>query len=274
MGALFGSLCAVFIGISDLLARLTMRRTTALTTSFTVQAIAIPTSLVLIAIFGGTFTGRDLWIGLCSGLGLGLGMVMYYAAMHRSSAAVVSPTCAVISAVIPYAYTLVKGAEPSLLAAAGAVVATIGIVAVTMGGGAVVDVRNGLVWGGIAGIAYGVGFAIVIEASDEAGSWPAMSQRIGATALLGLLAVRQGVPLSPPAGIRMIAVLGGVAAAISTAAYLVGIRADATAAVVTSSMFPAASVATCYLGLREPVTRPQLVGIAVVLAGIAGVALG
>lgn len=274
MGALFGSLCALCIGISDLLARLTMRRTSAMTTSLTVQAVAVPTSALLIMLFGGTFTGRDMVVGLTSGLGLGLGMVAYYAAMHRSSATVVSPTCAVVSAVIPYAYSLIKGADPSMLSVCGAVVAIAGIIGVTVGGGAAVEVRSGLLWGVISGVAYGIGFAIVIEASDDAGSWPALTQRIGATAILAVLAVRQRVDLRPPSGARLLAVGGGMVAALSTASYLVALRDDATTAVVTSSMFPAASVAACYIGLRDPVSRLQLAGLGVVLIGITGVVAG
>jgi uncharacterized membrane protein len=274
MGALFGSLSALFIGISDLYARRVVRVSSALTAAATLQTVAIFTSIVSIAVFGGTFLASDLVIGLISGIGLGAGMAMYYGGMARSSATVVSPMVAVISAVIPFGYAAFNGATPSALAWVGAAVSMVGLVLITIGGGAATHIRTGLIWGMLSGIAYGLGFAVVIEASDDAGAWPALSQRVAAALLLGGLALRNSTAILPPVGARLAGILGGVFAGLCTVFYLIGLRANATAAVVTTSMFPAVSVAIGRIFFKDAVSRVQAIGIAIVLAGIAGVVVG
>ena len=91
---------------------------------------------------------------------------------------------------------------------------------------------------------------------------------------LALVAMRVGHALRPPDGQRSNLVVAGAFAGLSTVVYLLGIEADAPTAVVTASMFPAASVAIGYLSYRDPVSRLQLVGLAIVLLGVAGVVLG
>jgi drug/metabolite transporter (DMT)-like permease len=274
VGALFGSLSALFIGISDLYARRVVRASSALTTAATLQIVAIFVSLASVAALGGTFLATDLYIGLGSGLGLGVGMATYYEGMHRSSATVVSPMVAVLSALIPLIYTVINGASASAFALAGAAISIVGLLMITIGGGTARHVRTGLWWGAVSGVAYGIGFAIIIECSDDAGAWPAFSQRLAAAALLCTLALRNKLPVVPPVGLRVAGLIGGLFIGLTTVCYLIGIRADATAAVVTSSMFPAASVAIGRVFFHDAVSRLQALGIAVVLAGVAGVVLG
>jgi drug/metabolite transporter (DMT)-like permease len=274
MGALFGSLSALFIGISDLFARRVVKASSALTTAATLQLVAIFISLASVAAFGGTFLFTDLFIGLVSGLGLGVGMTTYYEGMARSSATVVSPMVAVLSAVIPLIYTVINGASTSAFALVGAGISIVGLMLITIGGGAVRHVRTGLWWGAVSGIAYGIGFAIIIECSNDAGAWPAFSQRLAAAALLCTLALRNKLPVIPPVGARVTGLIGGLFIGFTTVFYLIGIRADATAAVVTSSMFPVASVAIGRVFFNDSVSRLQAIGIAVVLVGVTGVVVG
>ena len=72
----------------------------------------------------------------------------------------------------------------------------------------------------------------------------------------------------------MPAALGGALAGASTALYLAGIRADATAVVITASMFPAASVTIGRVVFQDAVSRRQALGIMIVLAGIVGIVTG
>lgn len=262
------------IGFADLFARRTVAVSSALTSSVIVQVTAIFAALLCVAGFGGTFTSGDLAVGLASGAMLGAGFGLYYGGIARSSATIVSPLVAAISAIIPFGYTVVRGADPTLFALLGSVVAIAGIVVMTMGGGPPGHLRTGIVWGTTSGVAYGLAFAMVISASDDAGSWPAVWQRVAAALTLGLAASRTGAPLFPPASVRFNAALAGVCSALCTVFYLVGVRADPTAAVITASMFPAASVAVGRIFFQDTVTRIQGIGIVVVLAGVVGVVAG
>ena len=68
--------------------------------------------------------------------------------------------------------------------------------------------------------------------------------------------------------------LGGVFTGLCTVLYLFGLRADPTAAVITASMFPAASVAIGRMVFHDAVSRLQAIGLVVVLAGVVGVVAG
>lgn len=274
MGALFGTLSACTIGISDLFGRRLVRSSSPLTASVTISAVAAVISLLAVGAFGSTLLLSDFGLGAVSGIGLGVGLASYYAGMTRSSSTVVTPVVAALSAIIPFGYAVVAGRDASLYALVGAAVAVAGLVLITVGGGGVHHVRAGLVWGAVSGFAYGMGFAVVIDASDGAGALPALGQRIAATVVTVGLAMRQGVGLAPPAGARRTALIGGTLAGLSTVLYLAGVRADATAAVITTSMFPAFTVAIGRTAFGDPVSRLQAAGIAVALGGIVLVVTG
>ncbi len=275
MGAVLGLLSALSIGFSDLFGRRAVRASNALTAGFGVQIAAIVVSFGCVLAIGGTFVAGDLAIGLLSGIALGIGLGTYYGGITRSSATVVSPLVATLSAIIPFAAAMVDGASPSPAAIVGAIVAIGGIVVITMGGGAkAANVRTGLTWGTVSGLAYGFGFAAMIGVSDDAGAWPAAWQRVAGAVVLAGAAVHSGASLVPPPSFRLTALLGGVFAALSTVLYLVGLQRDPTATVIATSMFPAASVAVGRIFFHDAVSRLQAAGIGVVLLGVVGVAVG
>lgn len=274
MGALFGTLSALMIGFADLFVRRAAASSSALTPALTVQVTAVVASLLCVAGFGGVFTPRDLALGLLSGAALAAGFATYYDGILRSSSTIVSPLVAALSAIVPFVYTIATGARPSGYALAGAAAAIGGIVVMTLGGGRAERVRTGLLWGTVSGLAYGVAFTLVIEATGDAGSWPAVWQRVAAAITFAVLTLRAGAAPIPAAGLRFAAVLAGVCSALCTVFYLVGVRADPTAGVITASMFPAASVGVGRLFFHDPVSRLQGIGLVVVLAGVMGVVAG
>lgn len=273
LGAFWGSLTAASIGVSDLFGRRVVEASTALNAAAVMQFFALLTSLASIGLIDSVFVSSEFGIGALSGLGIGVGLSCYYQGLHTSSATVVAPLVGTLSAVIPFAYAVVRGSDTPPLAIAAAGLAFVGLAIISAGGTETRRVRSGLKWGTISGLGYGFGLSIVIDVSDQAGSWPAVSQRMAAFAMLTAVAGRTASGLTLPTGQPRNAVIGGVFAGLSTVFYLLGIEADAPPAVVTASMFPAASVAIGYLYYRDPVSRLQILGIAIVLAGVSGVVL-
>lgn len=275
MGAVFGLLGALLIGLSDLFGRRVVERSSATAAAAAMQFVAIFAGLFSMAIVASRFGWRDFGIGAVSGLGMGTGLACYYGGMARSSSTVVAPLVATLSAVIPFSYTLIAGAQPSTIAIVGAVLAFGGLVLITVGGGGqAIHVPTGIRWGLASGIAYGLGLTTLIEASAASGSWPAVSQRIVAFGLLILVARFHSLPATPPTGVRSTALIAGVLTGATSIVYLLGVQADAATAVVTFSMFPAFSVAIGRVFFHDPVSRLQLLGIGAVLAGVAGVVGG
>ncbi len=271
MGALLGALAALCIGLSDLFGRRSVAARGAVATAMAMQAVAVVVSAVMLLAIESSFGLRDLAVGMVSGLGLGVGLGCYLGGLARSTSTVVSPIVATISAVVPFTYAVARGAPASAWSVCGASVAIGGLLLITVGGGRVAHVAVGVRWALLSGLGYGVGLSIVIEASEASGAWPAVAQR--ATALLLMLAVALrstgGVPSL--AGMRLTVIVAGAFAAMSTVFYLLGVQADTTPAVVTASMFPAVTVAVGRGFYGDAVSRSQLLGLVVVLMGVAAV---
>lgn len=274
MGAVFGSLSAICIGVSDLFGRKVVGASSALTAAAIMQIIAAGTSWASVLFVASAFDSGDFALGAWSGIGMAVGLACYYEGIARSSSTVVAPLVATLAALIPFVYTIVLGASPSILAIVGASIAIGGLVLVTIGGDSPEHVGAGLRWGLVSGLGYGFGLSVIINVASESGSWPAVSQRVAAFAALVAVARLSKLAVLPPSGVRLSGLGAGIFAGLTTVFYLLGIAIDAPVAVVTGSMFPAASVAVGWLFFRDPVSRLQVVGIAVVLAGVAGVVSG
>lgn len=273
MGILFGALTSLSIGFADLFGRRVVNARGPVVAGAVMQAVAILTSLAALLVVSSTFIVGDVIIGLASGVGIGVGLWGYFSGLERSSSAVVAPLVATMSAVIPYAYAVARGASPALLAVIGAVVALVGLVAITIGGGRTESMGAGLRWGAVSGCGYGFGLSIVIEADEASGAWPSVGQRVAALALMLVVARRMQLDPRPPAGLRVTAVAAGVMAGLSTLFFLFGVQADATSAVVTASLFPAVSVVVGRVVYGDDVARRQVVGIAIVLVGVIGISI-
>ncbi len=281
MGALLGIAAAVCIGTGDVLARRVVARFHVASLSVVVQSVAMVLSLAIAIALGDGWIHRDAAIGAASGLGIGVGMAAYFQAMTASNAAVTSPVVATLSAVVPYTYTVARGAVPSAVAAGGAALALLGLIVISTPGRGMDlrgdQVRRGLVFGTISGLGYGFGLSVVIEADAAAGMWPTVTQRLVAALMM--------IPLARVARVRWLplrdgespwrsralrrTVLSGLIGGLSTVLYLAGVQIDAQPTVVGASAFPAASVLGGWWLLGDGVSARQVVGVIVTLAGIA-----
>jgi drug/metabolite transporter (DMT)-like permease len=274
MGALFGSLGALCIGLSDLYGRRVVAASSALLAAASMQLVAFAGSLVVTRLDRGAPLAADLAFGALSGVGLGIGLACYYGGISRSSSTVVAPLVATLAAVIPFTYTVATGRAPGLVGWLGALLAFAGLVMITAGGGERDNVWAGLRWGTLSGLAYGFGMAVLTEVNEASGQWPAVSQRGAAFLFLAGILVVGNQPVSPPAGVRLAATMAGLFVGLTSILMVLGVARDPGATVVAISTFPAFSVAVGWLFFRDPVTRRQLVGLLVVLVGVAAVAVG
>lgn len=274
MAIVFGLLTSLSIGLADLFGRRVVNARGPIAAGAVIQFVAIFTSLGALLIVDSTFDMGDFGIGLASGLGLGVGLWCYFGGLQRSSSAIVAPLVATMSAVIPFGYAVVRGADPTAIALLGAAIAIGGLALITMGGGRVEHMREGIRWGLMSGCGYGFGLSIVIEASESSGSWPAVAQRVSALALMLVVARSSSLSVVPPMNLRTVAIVSGVFAGGSTIFYLLGVQINATSAVVTASLFPVVSVVVGRFVYHDDVAPRQAAGIGVVLAGVILVATG
>ena len=202
MGALFGTLTALCIGISDLFARRSVATRGAVATAMAMQAVATVASAAMLLVVSSQFDSGDVLLGAVSGLGLGTGLACYLGGLSRSTSTVVAPIVATLSAVVPLVYAIARGAPASVWSIGGAVVAVGGLLLITVGGGRVAHVATGVRWAVASGLGYGAGLSVVIEVSEASGAWPAVSQRAAAAALMVAVAVRSTGSIPSLAGVH------------------------------------------------------------------------
>lgn len=273
MGALFGSLTALSIGVADLFGRRVVIRRGAIVAATILQAVGVVASVGFLVAFGGEPIAVDLVVGLVSGVGMGLGLYGYFSGLRVSSSAVVAPVVATLSSVIPFTYALARGATASTLALAGAVVAISGLVLVSTRQAPAANVVVGLRWSVLSGLGYGTGLSVIIEAGEDSGVWPALMQRTAAFGFMLAVLWKAGGGF-PLVGVRLAGITAGTVGALSTVFYLLAVQADPTPAVVTASMFPAVTVVVGRFVYGDTVSRRQVVGLLVVLLGVTAVVAG
>ena len=271
MGAFWGSMSALGIGLSDLFGRRVVNVAGAVTAALFMQMIGGVAAAVTVLFFESEWSTVDMAWGAASGLGMSCGLGTYFEGLKRSSATVVSPTVATLAAVIPFVYTLIRGADLSTFAIVGACVAFVGLAIIAAGDGDPVGLRAGLLWGLLSGLCYGAGISVLVEVSDDAGVLPAISQRLVGTIVLGIAAIATKSLLWPPRGQRVNGVQAGVFAGLSSVCGLIGLTVDPAPTVVTQAMFPVVTVLVGFLYFGDSVARRQIGGIALVLIGVAAV---
>ncbi|MEL6981404.1 MAG: DMT family transporter [Actinomycetota bacterium] len=274
MGALLGLLGALGIGLSDLFGRRIVQASSALTAAVVLQLFGGALAAATMAVYPSEFTWPDAGRGAFAGVGMGVGLGCYYAGLARSASTVVAPLVATLAAVVPFVYVLATTGEGSLVGSIAAAVAIVGLALVSTGADAVSNVATGVRWGLASGIGYGTAIAVLTDVSADSGAWPAVTQRISAFALLGAIGLATRQPIVPPVGSRGNTVLAGGFVAMSSIALLIGVQLDASATVITLSMFPAFTVAIGRLFFDDPIAPRQAVGIAIVLVGLAGIVGG
>lgn len=276
MPVLFGLLAALLIGSSDFLGARTAGRTTALqttTAAFIGGAIAVAMYSPLL----GTPIARDLWLGALSGVAAAIALTTLWLGYARSSIGVAAPVAAVVSTVLPVLYEAVRGEAPGPLGWLGVAVGVVALILTSWNprrSDRSDAVRQGVILGGLAGVAFAAMFLIAISTSEESGTWPVASQRLTAFVLavaFGLATGRR--PLADLASVRWSVVAGVLGASGVAATVYGGQRGPVAPVIVAGSMYPAVAVGLAWLFLRQRLSTRQVTGLVAALVGVALIAL-
>jgi len=267
MGALLGLLTSFSITSTEIFSRRITNEIGPIVATSIVSLVAAITTVVVALATDGTIIARDMILGGLSGICFGVGMATYFEGLRISSSAVMGPTVASLSALIPFGWAAVSDAAPPLLGYVGAAAAVVGLLLVTTGGAAASNVRGGLPFGLASGTGYGVGTSLLIDVSDSAGSWPLVSQRVIAFALIAGFAMARRRPLVPPGRFVVEGTIAGTVSGTSSVLLLAGLTANPAAASITATLFPAWSVAAGRVLFKDSVSRIQVLGMMVVIGG-------
>ena len=273
IGALFGVLAALLIGLGDLFGRRVSIRSSPITSTAAMQCVAAVTLIISLLFWSRTPNGADLLLGAISGLGAATGLCCYYIGLRKESSAVMAPLVAVVATVVLVLWALTIGIEVSYLSAVGVLIALIGLVLVTSDGRIDLNVKDGAIWGVASGLGYGLGFAALLNVTTIGGTWVLVSQRLIAFAIMIPVATAAKAVITPPRGARIAALTGGICAGATSIAFFVGIQFDQLPTVVAMSLFPVFSVLVGRLFFKDQVTIRQVCGIALAVMGT-GVVVG
>jgi drug/metabolite transporter (DMT)-like permease len=272
---LLGALASVFIGFSDFLGRYGTRRSNAVTATSAAMLGGAATGLIALAIVPSVFAGRDLLLGVASGLLVGIALALLYESMATSSAAVAGPLVALGAALIPLGWDVMRGNRPSGLVFVGVVVAIASLLLVMYSPSLKGTLRRGIGLALTASVLFGVSFTLVGEAGEDSGVWAAAAQRTTALVIMLGLATARGVPRLPPRPLIGPMLVSGTCGSLAIVAFTLGAQQGSLATVaVSASMFPAVS-ATLAAAFDEDTLRWwQMLGILGVITGISLMALG
>lgn len=214
-----------------------------------------------------------LWSAL-AGLAGGFGIAALYHGLATAQAAVVSPTSAVVGAILPVLVGTLTAGFPGPFKMGGMLAGLLGIWIVTRCSATSSDGgRGGFSLGILAGLGFGGFFICMAQVPRGAVFAPLIVSKALATALaFVVLALRRLTLPSPSAS--PVALAAGLLDAGGNVFYLVAshmTRLDFAA--VIASMSPAMTVVLSWLWGRQGVSRLQWFGVALCMAGVALISL-
>jgi drug/metabolite transporter (DMT)-like permease len=279
--ALLALAAALTYGVADFCGGFASRRVPVMVVLVLSQAIGLVGLLVAAPIVGAErVVPADLIFGAAGGL-IGLvGVFLLYRAFTIGRMSVVAPLAAVFSALVPVGIGLALGERPGVLASLG-IAAAIPAIALSGGAGAPMPEggqphpRQATVMAVLAGVGFGLFFALLDQAGDSSGLWPLVSGRVATTvAALGCLLV---VPIPPRRAIGSVFVWVAATGTLEVAAnvlFLLAAREGSLAlASVITALYPATTVILALVVLGERLTRRQLVGLALAAVAVVLIAL-
>jgi drug/metabolite transporter (DMT)-like permease len=222
-------------------------------------------------------SAHDVAWGVFAGVLGVIGLAAFYRALAIGTMGIVGPISAT-GAIVPVVYGLARGERPATLQAVGIVAAVIGVVAASL---------EPLPEGAGRKLAAGVGFALIaalgfggsllgLNRVSQAGVvWGTLTLRLTVVpiVLAALLITRPSTAKLRPLLPLLIAV--GLFDTGANLLYGASARHGLISVVsVLATLYPVVLVGLAYAFLHERISRPQLVGVALALTGVALIAAG
>jgi drug/metabolite transporter (DMT)-like permease len=282
VAALLALLSSLLWGTADFLGGTLTRRLPAVVVVLASQAVAL-VCLVPLVLLAGSELGPVLGAGAAAGVAGPLALLAFYRALALGTMGVVAPVAA-LGVAVPVVAGLVQGEEPTAAQLAGIAVATVGVVLACgpelSGAG-----RGGalpLVLALLAALGFGAVFVLLAEGASDGGPAEVVGtllvMRATSVVLLGvgvLVTLRRLAGGRPArADLPLLAVVGvfDVAAngtfALATQSGLVSVSA------VLASLYPVVTAVLAWRLHGERLTRLQVGGVALAMAGVVLLAAG
>ncbi len=283
MAIVLSLLAALAYGAADFIGGVASKKAQVLSVVLISQLVGtVPFLIVFPFLNDAPFDPGGFWWGTAAGVGGGTGVILLYAGLAKGRMSVVAPITAVEAAIVPVAFGLLSGEEPSRLALVGIAVAVISVALISSAAeaGPSRDGGQGLATPGLlhafgAGAAFGAFFIFLDMAGDRASLWPLVGTRCASLTLVTTVIVVTTRSIAAPRASYPAIVGAGVFDMAANIFYLLATREGLLSLVaVITSMYPASTVLLARVVLKERLARPQLLGIACAATGIALISSG
>ena len=235
-------------------------------------------ALIVALVFG----GGGLSAGLFGAAALAGALVVgalgaFYRAMALGTVSVVA-TIAALGIVVPVAGGIAMGETPAALQCVGAGLAVAGVLFVAREP----DVewrtanRASLGLAALAALGFGLFFLLIDDAADHDAAWTIVAARTGGVSVLAAaaLALRPSIPRLRGQVLGVLLVIGCLDVAANSLYAVASTKGLLPVVAVCGSLYSAVTVVLAWRFLGERLARPQLVGVAVALGGVALIAAG
>jgi drug/metabolite transporter (DMT)-like permease len=222
-------------------------------------------------------TGSQLAWGAFGGVMGLVGLASFYRALAVGTMGIVGPISAT-GAIVPVAYGVVHGEQPSFLQATGIMVAIVGVVAASLeplpaGAGRRLSAGVGLAL--LAALGFGSSILGLNRVSQAGVVWGTLSLRLTVVPIVCIAALILRPSAARVRGTLPILVAVGLFDTGANLFYGASARHGLISVVsVLGSLYPVVLVVLARLVLKERISSPQLAGVAAALAGVVLISAG
>jgi len=276
VGILLGAIAAVLFGASDVCAARSSRTDKPISVTRTALLVALVFTPLFLLLKPFHLMWTDLVYAVLSGVAIGCGLLVLYIGYTKAPIGVVAPIASVLSAVVPLVISFFRGNGLSFIAAVGVVIGLAAVALSTYQPGGRGNMKVALLVGSVAGIGFGLAFALLALTNKHAGLAPVPIQRLSGLVFLTLVHPLVKAPmlvLRKPG--RLLAICTGLAAGLAMGTLQLAYRYGDTGPVsVAASQFAAATVLISAVVNKERLRWWQGTGLALASVGVALMALG
>jgi drug/metabolite transporter (DMT)-like permease len=264
-------------GFADFGAGVGSRRLPVFVVALVMQSAGLVVAGVAVAVTGDSFPSwpQVAWAAFAGLVGVG-GLAAFYRGLAVGSMGVVGPI-STTAAIVPLVYGLARGERPSALQAAGVALAVLGVVGASLEH--VPETAQRRVGAGVglallAAAGFGCSLIGLSRAAPGGIAWAVWIMRIVAVPCMLVLAFTLGAR-RPSRRLWPLLIGVGIGDTGATLLYAAATtRGLLSVVAVLASLYPVVIVVLARTVLSERIARPQLLGVAVALAGVALISAG
>jgi drug/metabolite transporter (DMT)-like permease len=241
---------------------------------FRVVVVAHATGLVFMIALALAFgepmaSGRAMLFGAIAGAVGGIGLAAFYKSLAVGTMGINAPLSAVITAIVPLAYSFMTEARPQGIRIAGFVLALVSIWIMAAPRGGIERSQQGLGLAIVAGIGFG-GFLLLMKLAGPQGVfWPLASARAASFSLMLILVLLSRAHGRVDARALKFMIVAGILDSGANALYVMAAqRGRLDVAAVLSSMYPASTLILARFVLKERLSRLQACGTIAALVAV------